>query len=51
MEALYKCKGKFGVAAGREKRKECNKLHSKAKRDSLIASRRKMSIDLNVSSE
>ncbi len=50
MEALYKCKGKFGVS-GREKRKECNKLNSKAKRDSLIASKRKMSIDLNVSSE
>ena len=50
MEALYKRKGKFG-AGGREKRKECNKLNSRAKRDSLLASRRKMSVDLDVTSE
>lgn len=54
MEALYKSKGRFGApGAGREKRKECNKLKSRAKRDSLLATRRKMSIgtDLNVTSK
>ena len=39
--ALYKRRGKIGLT-DREKRKEDNKLNSKAKRDDLLASRRRM---------
>ena len=41
MEALYKRKGERGFT-DREKRKELYKITSKAKRDDLVASRRKM---------
>lgn len=51
MEALYKRKGKFGLT-GRDKRRESSKLHSQAKRDDIIATRRKIPLgDLSVASE
>lgn len=51
MEGLYKSKGKFGLAS-KERRKECNRLNSQAKRADVIASRRKMPMGaLGVASE
>ena len=49
--ALYKRRGKIGLT-GREKRKEVNKLNSKAKRDDLLASRRRIPLgELNKQGE
>lgn len=49
MEALYKRKGKVGFS-DKEKRREFNKQCSRAKKDEIIASRRRMPLgELNVS--
>ena len=51
METLYKNKRKLGLG-NIEKRKELNKYCSKAKKDEIIASRRRMPLgELNVSCE
>ena len=51
MESLYKRKGKLGLA-DREKRKEFNKQKSKAKKEQMIDSKRRMPLgELNVAGE
>ncbi len=48
MEALYKRKGKVGVG-NKEKRKELSRLASKAKREEILDSKRRMPLgELNV---